>query len=134
VDDVMMPGAAEQELGRRQAVEPAPLGYSPDYGFDDTPALPNWGVDRAAWESACGTENCIGAMTHSPQTDEDEPTPLVNLGEARLGQGTVRIAGILLPDPIFGPDEINDHRFGLASYALTYTGYEVFQNLIDYQR
>jgi hypothetical protein len=126
-ENVALPGAAEQEPGRRQAVEPAPLGYSPDYTLDSTPKMSNWGVDREAWEAACGFDNCVTATTLSEGD-------LVNLGEARLGQGTVRIAGIMLPDPVFAPDERNDHRFGLADYALTYTGWEVLQNLIDYQR
>ncbi|MDQ4005010.1 MAG: NEW3 domain-containing protein, partial [Actinomycetota bacterium] len=131
-ENVGLPGAAEQELGRRQAVEPSPLGYSPDYGFDRTPGLSNWGVDRAVWQQACGTSNCIAAMTQSPPDGGGDPTPLVNLGQARLGHGTIRIAGIMLPDPVYGPDGFNDHRYGVADYALTYTGWEVFQNLIDY--
>lgn len=53
-------------------------------------------------------------------------------GEAVLGEGRVRIAGSLLPDHVHEPDELNDHRFGLESYALTYTGYTVFENLVDH--
>jgi hypothetical protein len=29
----------------------------------------------------------------------------------------------MFPDPVFESDEANDHRFGLAFYALTYTSY-----------
>jgi hypothetical protein len=58
----------------------------------------------------------------------------VNLGERHFGHGVIRIAGIMLPDPVFAPDGWNDHRFGLGSYALTYTGYQVFENLVNYRR
>jgi hypothetical protein len=126
-EGVKVPGAAEQQPGRRQAVEPAPLGYSPDYGLDGTPKLPNWGVDRAVWEGMCGKPDCVTATTLVNGN-------IVNLGEADLGQGTVRIGGILLPNPMYEPDERNDHRFGVADYALTYTAWQVFENLIDYQR
>ncbi|HVM11688.1 MAG TPA: hypothetical protein VM638_04340, partial [Actinomycetota bacterium] len=125
---VNKPGAAEQELGRRQAVEPVPLGYTPETGLDGTPRIPFWRVERTAWQNACGQPDCAAAVTHSRGTN-------VNLGEARLGAGRVRIAGIMFPDPVFEPQPlVNDHRFGLASYALTYTGWQVFENLIDYRR
>jgi hypothetical protein len=130
--DIKKPGAAEQESGRRQAVEPAPLGYSPDYGLDSDPKLPAWGIDKAAWTAGCGLEDCVTAVMLSTGTSAYRTA---NLGEAKLGLGTVRIAGILFPDPIFEPDEAkNDHRFGLADYSLTYTGYDVFENLINYLR
>jgi hypothetical protein len=122
--DVNQPGAAEQELGRRQAVEPAPLGYTPDPGMDSTPQMPFWGVDRATWTEVCGFEDCVTATT-TPRGN------LVNLGEALIGSGRIRIAGIMFPDPVYEPDEANDHRFGLADYSLTYTAYEVFENLLN---
>jgi uncharacterized repeat protein (TIGR01451 family) len=135
---VNQPGAAEQELGRRQAVEPAPIGYSPDYGLDGTPKLPFWGINRPAWEGACGRPDCTAATTTSGNTraplDPLQPANITNLGEARLGQGVVRIGGIMFPDPIYAPDARNDHRFGLADYSLTYTGWEVFKNLINFER
>ncbi len=120
---VEQPGAAEQQLGRRQAVEPTPLGYTPDTGDDPDPLMPYWGFTKTGWNEICGLPNCTSATTAQNGS-------VVNLGEASFGAGTVRIAGILLPDPIYEPDEANDHRFGLASYALTYTAYEVFQNLL----
>ena len=125
--DVNKPGAAEQVLGRRQAVEPTPLGYTPDPGMDSTPQMPFWGVDKAAWEAFCGQADCVTATT-TPRGSS------VNLGEAKVGAGVIRIAGIMFPDPIYEPDEGNDHRFGLADYSLTYTAYEVFENLLNYAR
>jgi hypothetical protein len=42
----------------------------------------------------------------------------------------IRIAGALLPDP----SEANYHPYGLSSYALTYTGYQLVENLLAYRR
>jgi hypothetical protein len=53
-----------------------------------------------------------------------------SLGELAFGRGRIRIAGALLP----APTEENYHPFGLSSYALTYTGYQLIENLLDYQR
>lgn len=36
----------------------------------------------------------------------------------------------LLPDP----SEENHHPYGLASYALTHTRYQLFENLVAWQR
>jgi hypothetical protein len=46
----------------------------------------------------------------------------------RLAGGRIRIAGALLP----APTKENYHPFGLSSYALTYTGYQLIENLLDY--
>ena len=124
---VDLPGAAERNLGERQAVEPTPLGYHPSGAAHAR--MPFWGVDRDAWEDHCGEEptHCTTATTSSEGT-------ATNLGEIALGDGVVRIAGTLLPDPLRQEDENGDNRFGLASYALTYTSYIVFENLIDWER
>ncbi|MGH2672700.1 MAG: hypothetical protein ACRDHC_06960, partial [Actinomycetota bacterium] len=53
-----------------------------------------------------------------------------SLGELPFGNGVIRIAGALLPDPT----EQNYHPYGLSSYALTYTGYQLFENLIAWTR
>jgi hypothetical protein len=124
---VNKPGAAEQTPGRRQAVEPSPLGYSPDYGYDPDPKITQYGVNKAAWQAACGLADCMTAATSPNGT-------IVNLGEAALGAGRVRIAGILLPNPQYQPDDTNDHRFGVSDYALTYTAWEVFKNVVNYRR
>jgi hypothetical protein len=127
---IKKPGAAEQTIGTRQGVEPTPLGYSPDLGLDADPSMPFFAIDKAAWEKACPRQPaslCTTATTTQLGT-------LANFGEVPLGQGRVRIAGTLLPNPIFAPGKENDARFGLASYALTYTGYDVFTNLVDFAR
>jgi hypothetical protein len=50
----------------------------------------------------------------------------VTLGELRLGSGTIRIAGGLLPQP----STANDHPLGIEPYALTYSGYILVRNLV----
>jgi hypothetical protein len=89
--------------------------------------MPFYGLTRAAWEAACGKAKCTTALT-APKTGN------VNLGEAVVGSGRVRIAGILLPNPTLADDAANDHRFGVADYSLTYTAWEVVRNLLDYRR
>lgn len=132
-----LPGAAERTTGQRQGVEPTPLGYTPDNGDDATPAMPISVVDRAAWESACGKATpgrCTTALGTARERvgNQTRTVTAVSLGELDLGQGRIRIAGNLLPDAAYEPDATNDHRFGLASYALTYTGYIVFENLLEW--
>jgi hypothetical protein len=125
---VDLPGAAERNLGERQAVEPTPLGFHP--GGAGHAQMPFWGVDRGAWEANCQAEeptHCTAATTSSQGS-------ATNLGEVTVGEGVIRIAGTLLPDPLRQEDHRGDNRFGLASYALTYTSYIVFENLIDWDR
>jgi hypothetical protein len=121
---------------RHQTYEPVPIGYyvsesaSSNAECDvDRCDSPNWIVDQAAWQSAGGT-------TAARTLVRESPTPLspssvgVSLGELRFGKGTIRIAGAILPEPT----EENYHPFGLASYGLTYTGYQLFENLVSYRR
>jgi hypothetical protein len=127
--EVDQPGAAEQTLGNRQAVEPTTLGFNPNSGGGHS-RMPFWGVDRAAWEAKCDKAEqtlCTTAATSAQGSK-------VSLGEVGHGDGTIRIVGIMLPDPLRTDDEIADNRFGLGSYALTYTAYTVFENLVDYRR
>jgi hypothetical protein len=51
----------------------------------------------------------------------------VTIGELKIGQGDIRIAGALLPQPT----EEFDHQFGLEPYATTYTGYTMARNLLQ---
>ena len=131
-EGVNLPGAAEEEAnGRRQVAEPAPLGFSP-HTADGTPMMPHWGVERAAWEAACGKAQKADCTTALATRMTSQAPIQTNLGEMDLGQGHIRIAGVLLPDPVYAPDNNNDMRFGLASYALTYTAYIVFENLVEW--
>jgi hypothetical protein len=124
-----LPGAAELSTGRRQAVEPTPLGYNPNSGSTHA-RMPFWGVERAAWEAHCDKAEpqlCTTATVAQAQSN-------TQLGDIGFGDGTIRIVGSLLPNPLRTDDHIADNRFGLASYAISYTAYQVFENLVDYQR
>lgn len=131
---VDLPGAAERTLGTRQATEPVPLGYSPNGG---APAMPITVVTRSAWEAACGKSPerlCTTALGSGNFRVNNQPRFMseVNLGEMNLGEGRIRIAGNMFPNPLYSSSAAHDVRFGLASYALTYTGYLVFENLINW--
>jgi CARDB protein len=54
----------------------------------------------------------------------------VTLGELALGRGVVRVIGAVLPIPT----EHYYHPFGLANYAVTYSGYQVLQNALQWER
>ena len=119
---------------RHQTYEPTPLGFfvSPSGSSNascttDVCDSPNWVVDPEAWTAAGGS---VAARTLGRTTTEPDSPSItgVSLGELTLGEGRVRIAGALLPEPT----EANYHPYGLASYALTYTGYQVFENLVDW--
>lgn len=117
--DVNQPGAAEGPNHRHQTYEPVPLGYAiQDEGGADFNAAPVWAVDQAEWER-------LGGRTVGITTADQ-----VTLGELKLGAGTIRIVGALLPMPT----EQYDHPFGLANYALTYTGYQVLNNALQWAR
>ena len=125
--DVCLPGTAGGTA--RQAVEPTPLGYTPDTGDDnaDEARLPHYAVSRADWEAGCG------------KADEVECTSATlpggtALGERKVGNGVVRIAGAMFPNPNFAPGGPRDMRYGLASYSLTFSAWQIFLNLVDYQR
>ena len=108
--------AGVRPLGR-QTYEPVPLGYRIDNTFSSSSSVntaPEWTVDQSAWQAAGGR---TAGTTGSGRT---------SLGEVPLGSGRVRILGALLPDP----STAYAHPFGLADYAVTYTGYTLFENLL----
>ncbi len=116
--NIDQPGAAEGPDNRHQTVEPVPLGYAiQDAAGNNDPHSFTWAVTRSAWTAAGG--RIVGTVS-------DE----VALGELAIDQGRIRFVGGLLPDP----EERYDHPFGLASYALTYTGWQLFENLVQWQR
>jgi hypothetical protein len=119
---------------RHQTYEPVPIGYYVGPGGSGNAACtsdrcdsPNWIVDEAAWRAAGGTV-AAKTLVRATKVQNSAATTGVSLGEVPFGEGTIRIAGALLPDPT----EENHHPFGLFSYSLTYTGYQLFENLIDY--
>jgi len=121
---------------RHQTYEPIPLGYYVSESGSGNASCtgdrcdsPNWIVDQTAWEAAGGTTaaRTLVRETVSPGSESSTGT---SLGELSFGNGVIRIAGALLPDPT----EQNYHPYGLSSYALTYTGYQLFENLIAWTR
>jgi hypothetical protein len=98
----------------RQLVECAILGY--EIGGSASPMTT---VDTAAFTEAGGT---VVATTPNADAGGDG----VSIGEIPLGSGFVRVLGGALPTPT----EENDHRYGLKSYGLTYSGLFVMENAI----
>ncbi len=103
-------GAAGGTNNRRQTYEPVPLGYSINENVS-----PVWRVSKSAWTKIGGTS--LG-ITDSGWT---------SLGETTVGKGKIQIIGALLPDP--SADFY--HPNGLKNYALTWSGYELFTNIIN---
>jgi hypothetical protein len=119
----------------RQAVEPTPIGYSPDTDLDDAEnhLMPAWWVRSEPWDKAC-TSSCTHAALGGDTELDSGPPSSAALGERPVGKGVVRIAGVLFPDPNFAPGGAGDMRFGLASYALTFSAWQIFLNLVNYRR
>jgi hypothetical protein len=118
--NVNQPGAAEGPGFRHQTYEPVPIGYPISPPDDDTQlsSSPVWSVDQIEWER-------IGGRTAGTTTADQ-----VTLGEIELGTGVVRLVGALLPMPT----DQGYHPFGLANYAVTYSGYQVLSNALQWQR
>jgi len=91
-----------------------PLGYQLDQD-----SSPHWVVTREAWEEAGGTT--IAYI----ETETD-----VGLGRIEVGKGTIGIFGALLPQPT----EKFDHLYGLADYAVTVAGGQIFNNMMAHRR
>ena len=93
-----------------QTYDVIPIGL-PDGGG----AAPNWRVNTAAWTAASGTTTgTMGGQTA--------------YGELPLGAGRIRFLGALLPQP----SEAYFHPYGLQNYAVTYTGYTLLQNMLEW--
>lgn len=115
--ELNQPGAAEGPGYRHQTYEPVPIGIKlpddtdPFFGF-----APIWTIDKTAWTKAGGRTVGITGPGR------------VSLGELSLGAGRVRILGALLPMPT----EDHYHPFGLASYSVTYSGYQLLLNALQW--
>lgn len=100
-----------------QTYEPVPLGYELSNTFSSSTSVdtaPAWWVSSAAWQSAGGDSAGTTGAGHT------------SLGSVALGRGRVRIIGSLLPNP----SGAFTHPFGVASYDLTYWGYQVLENAL----
>lgn len=116
-------GAAEgrqgREIHRRQTYEAVPIGYSiQSPGGGDAGNSPIWFVDQSAWAKAKGKPRAVGTSASLSQ---------VTYGEIEYKGGTIRIIGALLPMPT---DKF-DHTFGVGSYGLTYSGYQLLNNMLQ---
>ncbi|HET6770487.1 MAG TPA: M14 family zinc carboxypeptidase [Actinomycetota bacterium] len=131
-------GAAEGPNHRHQTYEPVPLGFdigsrsscmgeppAPPAAISNQCTSPHWTVAQSgagSWGSPLmGVNSRTVGQTNNGRTV---------LGELSLGCGRVRIAGALLPMPT----ERYYHPFGLANYALTYSGWQMFKNLVQWNR
>ena len=113
---------------RRQTFEPTPLGFAiQNRGGSDSSFSLQYQVEQAKFTAAGG--RAVGAsVTSSPDAAEANETETA-YGEIAVGSGTVRVLGGILPQP----SEQFDHPLGLEPYAVTYTGYILFCNLVDCQ-
>jgi hypothetical protein len=96
-----------------QTYDVIPIGY-PDGGGQ----APNWRVASTAWDANGGY---TAGTNGSGQTI---------YGQRTLGKGKVSFLGALLPQPT----EEHFHPYGLQNYAVTYTGYTLLENMLNYQR
>jgi hypothetical protein len=101
----------------RQLAEATLVGYG--IGNDASPMSV---VTTQAWEGAGG--HVIGTTGNGSGSSDDGAQ--TSVGELKLGRGVIRILGGGLPMPT----EINDHRYGLKDYALTYSGLFILENSI----
>lgn len=89
------------------------LGYRAN-GSSDRQS-PHWTVPQAAWEAGGG--KTVGTID----------TGRTGLGRIPFGQGRIGIIGALLPPPT----EQFDHHYGLADYAVTVTGGQILNNMLE---
>ena len=87
-----------------------PLGFS-----IDVDASPHWIVKQGPWRKAKGKK-----VAHVEVENE------VALGRARMGRGSIGIFGAILPQPT----EKFDHFYGLAPYAVSVAGGQIFTNML----
>jgi hypothetical protein len=126
--NVKQPGARFNAGMRRQTYEPTPLGFAiqNSTGGDEANAR-QYDVDVKAFADAGG--RVAGTSADSGTRSAKAVLDRVMLGELPVGQGRIRVAGGLLPQP----ETSFDHPLGLEAHALTYTGYILLCNLLDAQ-
>ncbi len=107
VADYTHPFIAGVRGGPRQTFDPNPLGFAPD-------TSPVWVVAAGSFD---------GDVVGSAAGD-------VNLGELKVGSGTVRIFGAILPDATTS----TPHPYGLDGYSVTIFGNQVLMNLMNLER
>ena len=96
-----------------QTYDVIPIGFP-----DNSGAAPNWRVTQSVWDAGDGF---TAGTNGSGQTV---------YGERPLGEGKVSFLGALLPQPT----EEYFHPYGLQNYAVTYTGYTLLENMLNYTK
>jgi hypothetical protein len=142
--NINQPGAAEGDnpsvagnQHRHQTYEPVPLGFDigsrqscsgqpPPTGPTSACTSPVWTVLQSAWEAPLQGSNSRTVGQIQGNTTGNR----AGFGELTFGCGRVRIIGALLPMPT----ERYFHPFGLANYAVTYSGYQVLKNTLQWNR
>jgi hypothetical protein len=111
---------------RRQTFEPTPLGYAiQNVSGADASFARQWDVELNGFTAAGG--RAAGGSVDAGARDAQGVPERVTLGELAVGSGKVRVLGALLPQP----STQYDHPLGIEPYAVTYTGYILFCNLVD---
>lgn len=138
--EINRPGSAEGPDSRRQLAEPVPTGFAiQDPDDRDMNSHPNWVIEPTAFAEAGGiavgrtTGEQVAITGDEVEVDENgDPVEVsgVSLGELAVGDGVVRVIGSLLPQPT----QEFDHPFGLAAYGVTFGGYQVLDNALQWVR
>jgi len=119
IEDFEHPMVQRLRLNARQLAEYTLIGYG--IGNDQSPMSV---VDRTAWEAADG----YTVATTAPGGGGSDNGTRTSVGELELGEGKIRILG----GGLGMPTEVNDHRYGLRDYALTYTGLYILENSMNH--
>jgi hypothetical protein len=119
IADLEHPMAAGLRGNARQLAEFTLIGY----GIGNS-ASPMTIVNTPAWTAAGGH---IVGTTGNNSGGSDSGTQ-VSVGELPLGAGKIRILG----GGLGMPTEVNDHRYGLKDYSLTYSGLFILENSIKH--
>ncbi len=103
--------------------------YEVPLGYAATSNAPHHGIATAAWEAAGGvTVGTVGADDDA--SDDSATADFTALGELPRGAGKISIFGAVLPTPTAE----NEPEDGLADYALTIAGGQVFHQMLAYRR
>jgi hypothetical protein len=125
---INQPGSRFNADTRRQTYEPTPLGFAiqtQDRSGSDGSYARQWDVERSQFDKVPNAR-VVGSSADPGARDARAVHDLVAMGEVKMGTGQVRFLGALLPQPT----EAFDHEFGLEPYAVTYSGYILFRNLL----
>ncbi len=107
--------------------KPSQTFYEVMLGYPSRESTPNYGIERAAWETAGGTT----IATVGPQGGDSPNTALGTIGR---GLGRITVFGAILPQAVESlPGLETPHPHGLASYAVTITGGQVLDNVLSYR-